>query len=58
MSSPKKIIAVIGTTGTQGGGVARSLPADGEFAVRAVTHNPNSDSAKSASTPRFRGIAL
>lgn len=42
----KKIIAVIGATGTQGGGVARDLLKDGEFAVRAVTRNPDSASAK------------
>ena len=42
----KKIIAVIGATGTQGGGVVRSILKDGEFAVRAVTRNPDSAAAK------------
>ena len=44
----KKIIAVFGATGAQGGGLARAILADrsGEFAVRAVTRNPDSDSAK------------
>jgi len=37
----KKIIAVVGATGAQGGGLARALLADGEFAVRAVTRKPD-----------------
>ena len=44
----KKIIAVVGATGAQGGGLARSILADpdGEFAVRAITRDPNSDKAR------------
>jgi len=44
--SEKKIIAVIGATGAQGGGLARAIAADrsGEFAGRAITRKP--DSAK------------
>ncbi len=44
----KKIITVIGATGAQGGGLARAILADksGEFAVRAVTRKPDSDSSK------------
>jgi len=44
----KKIIAVIGSTGTQGGGLARAILADpnGGFAVRAITRDPNKDKAK------------
>lgn len=42
----KKIIAVVGSTGEQGGSVARALLADGEFAVRALTRNVESDAAK------------
>ena len=44
----KKIIAVIGATGAQGGGVARAILNDpgSEFTVRAVTRNANSDKAK------------
>ena len=38
----KKIIAVVGATGSQGGGMARALLADGEFAVRALTRDPSS----------------
>jgi uncharacterized protein YbjT (DUF2867 family) len=43
----KKIIAVVGATGAQGGGLARALLADasGEFEVRALTRNPDSDKA-------------
>lgn len=44
----KKIIAVLGATGAQGGGLARAILNDksGEFAVRAITRNPESDKAK------------
>ncbi|GGN09130.1 nucleotide-diphosphate-sugar epimerase [Lentzea pudingi] len=44
--SEKKIIAVVGATGEQGGAVARALLADGEFAVRALARNPESAAAK------------
>ncbi|SFR06892.1 Uncharacterized conserved protein YbjT, contains NAD(P)-binding and DUF2867 domains [Lentzea waywayandensis] len=44
--SEKKIIAVVGATGEQGGAVARALLADGEFAVRALARNPESAPAK------------
>ena len=44
----KKIIAVVGATGAQGGGLVRSILADpeGAFAVRAITRNPDSDQAR------------
>jgi len=44
----KKIIAVTGATGSQGGGLARAILADpsGGFAVRAVTRDPSKDKAK------------
>ena len=44
----KKIIAVVGATGAQGGGMARAILNDpnSEFAVRALTRDPNSDKAK------------
>jgi uncharacterized protein YbjT (DUF2867 family) len=44
----KKIIAVIGATGAQGGGVVRAIQADksGSFAVRAITRNPSSEKAQ------------
>jgi uncharacterized protein YbjT (DUF2867 family) len=46
--SEKKIIAVIGATGAQGGGVVHSILADknGQFVARAITRNKNSDKAK------------
>jgi uncharacterized protein YbjT (DUF2867 family) len=37
----RKLIAVIGATGHQGGGVVRALQASGEFKVRAITRNPD-----------------
>lgn len=44
----KKILAVVGATGAQGGGLVRAVLADpgGEFAVRALTRNADSDKAK------------
>ena len=43
-----KIIAVVGATGVQGGGLARAILADpsGGFSVRAITRDPNKDGAK------------
>jgi uncharacterized protein YbjT (DUF2867 family) len=44
----KKIIAVTGATGAQGGGLVRAILADpaGGFAVRAITRDANSDKAR------------
>ncbi|WP_272949181.1 NmrA family NAD(P)-binding protein [Kribbella pittospori] len=44
----QKLIAVVGATGAQGGGLARAILADpsGEFGVRALTRNPESAKAK------------
>ncbi len=44
----RKIIAVVGATGSQGGGLARAILSDpsSDFAVRALTRNPGSDQAK------------
>lgn len=44
----RKIIAVAGATGAQGGGLVRAILADpgGGFAVRALTRNPDSDKAR------------
>jgi uncharacterized protein YbjT (DUF2867 family) len=46
--SEKKVIAVVGATGAQGGGLVRAILADpsGGFTARAITHNPDSDKAK------------
>jgi uncharacterized protein YbjT (DUF2867 family) len=41
LSNNEKLIAVIGATGQQGGGVVRSLQARGQFKVRALTRNPD-----------------
>ena len=48
MESTKKIIAVVGATGAQGGGVVRAIADDpsGGFVARAITRDPNSDKAK------------
>lgn len=40
LSNNKKLIAVIGATGQQGGGVVRALQASGQFRVRALTRDP------------------
>lgn len=44
----KKIIAVVGATGAQGGGLARAILEDknGPFTARAITRDVNSDKAK------------
>ena len=44
----KKIIAVAGATGSQGGGLVRAIQRDasGGFLARALTRDPNSDKAK------------
>ncbi len=44
----KKIIAVVGSTGSQGGGLCRAILGDAssEFACRAITRDPSKDAAK------------
>ena len=44
----KKIIAVVGATGAQGGGLVRAIQTDksGSFVVRAITRNPNAEKAQ------------
>ena len=41
LSDNEKLIAVIGATGQQGGGVVRALRADSQFKVRALTRDPS-----------------
>ena len=41
LSNDKKLIAVVGARGQQGGGVLRALQARGQFKVRALTRNPD-----------------
>ena len=40
VANGRKLIAVIGATGQQGGAVVRALQAGGQFKVRALTRNP------------------
>src|SRR6266513_802436 len=40
-NNEKKLIAVIGATGQQGGGVVRALQASGQFSVRALSRDPS-----------------
>ncbi|KZT59944.1 NAD(P)-binding protein [Calocera cornea HHB12733] len=42
----KKLVVVLGATGLQGGSVVSALLADGSYAVRGVSRDPNSDSSK------------
>lgn len=44
----KKVIAVVGATGAQGGGLVRAILADpnGGFACRAITRDPSKDQAR------------
>ena len=44
--SSKPLVAVLGATGLQGGGVVKFLLEDGGFRIRALTSNPDSDRAK------------
>jgi uncharacterized protein YbjT (DUF2867 family) len=50
--SSKKVIAVVGATGAQGGGLVRAIVNDpsGEFAARAITRDVGSERAKALAT--------
>jgi hypothetical protein len=50
----KKIIAVVGATGVQGGGLLRAILADpdGPFTARALTRNTGSDRARELASPQ------
>jgi len=46
----RKIISVVGATGTQGGSVIAALLKDSDWSIRAITRNPSSDAAKLLAT--------
>jgi uncharacterized protein YbjT (DUF2867 family) len=54
-----KIIAVVGATGAQGGGVIRAILADasGEFAARAITRKPGSEKARALAAQGIEIVA-
>ena len=53
----RKVIAVVGATGAQGGGLVEAIlaDADGGFAVRALTRNPDSEKARALAA---RGVEV
>jgi uncharacterized protein YbjT (DUF2867 family) len=55
----KKIIAVVGATGAQGGGLARAIAADrdGPFAARAITRKPDSARAQALANAGIEVVA-
>ena len=57
--SEKKVIAVVGSTGAQGGGVVRAILGDpsGGYAARAVTRNPSSEKAVALSASGAEVVA-
>ncbi|WP_310572260.1 NmrA/HSCARG family protein [Gemmatimonas sp.] len=57
--SDKKIIAVFGATGAQGGGLARAIAADssGGFVARAITRHPHSDKAEALAAEGIQVVA-
>ena len=57
--SDKKIIAVVGATGAQGGGLVRAIldDAGGEFTVRALTRDPAADAARALSAAGAEVVA-
>jgi len=56
----KKVIAVLGATGAQGGGLVRAILADksGEFTVRALTRDVNSGKAKALADKGAEVVAV
>src|SRR5215212_5336495 len=55
----KKIIAVLGATGAQGGGLVRAILNDknSEFAVRAITRDVTSENAKALTAKGVEVVA-
>ena len=58
--SDKKVIAVLGATGAQGGGLVRAILNDksGEFTARALTSDVNSDKAKALASIGAEVVAV
>ncbi len=56
----KKVIAVLGATGAQGGGLVRAILNDksSEFTVRALTRDVNSDKAKAIANMGAEVVAV
>lgn len=56
----KKVIAVLGATGAQGGGLVRAILNDpsGDFTVRALTRDVNSDKAKALANVGVEVVAV
>ncbi|PIA18638.1 NAD(P)-binding protein [Coemansia reversa NRRL 1564] len=50
-----KLIAIIGATGLQGGSVLKTFHASGEYKIRAITRNPNSNTVKDLSK-KYAGV--
>jgi uncharacterized protein YbjT (DUF2867 family) len=46
MTEAQKILAVVGATGAQGGGLVKAALADGQYHVRAITRKPDSEKAQ------------
>jgi uncharacterized protein YbjT (DUF2867 family) len=57
--SDRKLIAVVGATGAQGGGLVRAILKDtgGGFAARAITRNPDSAKAKALAADGAQVVA-
>ena len=51
----KQIVTVVGGTGAQGSGVVDALLAGGQFAVRVISRNPDSDASRALSA---RGVEV
>ena len=51
----KQVVAVLGGTGLQGGGVVDALMSAGKFAVRVASRNPASDAARALAA---RGVEV
>ena len=56
--SEKKVIAVVGATGAQGGGLVRAIAADdsSEFAARAITRDPGSEKGQALAALRVEVV--